>query len=50
MTPEIAEEVDAAHDEDMSAAILRLYRSAWPNFHADWGPTSPALPSVSRRS
>jgi pimeloyl-ACP methyl ester carboxylesterase len=37
MTPEIAEEVDAAHDEDMSAAILRLYRSAWPNFHADWG-------------
>ncbi|MGN9783103.1 hypothetical protein ACTMTF_16845 [Nonomuraea sp. ZG12] len=21
----------------MSAAILRLYRSAGPNFHADWG-------------
>ncbi|GAB7036957.1 MULTISPECIES: alpha/beta fold hydrolase [Catenuloplanes] len=37
MTPDIAKEVDAVHDETMSAAILTLYRSAWPNFHADWG-------------
>jgi pimeloyl-ACP methyl ester carboxylesterase len=37
MSAELAQEVDAAHDEVMSAAILALYRSAWPNFHADWG-------------
>ncbi|MFD3685012.1 alpha/beta fold hydrolase [Nocardiopsis sp. NPDC058631] len=37
MSAELAQEVDAAHDEEMSAAILALYRSAWPNFHADWG-------------
>ena len=37
MTPEVAKEVDAAHDETMSAAILDLYRSATPNLHADWG-------------
>jgi pimeloyl-ACP methyl ester carboxylesterase len=37
MSPELAREVDAAHDEEMSAAILALYRSAWPNFDANWG-------------
>ncbi|WP_328611901.1 alpha/beta hydrolase [Amycolatopsis sp. NBC_00345] len=37
MSPELGREVDAVHDEEMSAAILALYRSAWPNFHADWG-------------
>lgn len=37
MSPELAKEVDEAHDAEMSAAILALYRSAWPNFHADWG-------------
>ncbi|MGW5862574.1 alpha/beta fold hydrolase [Streptomyces sp. NPDC055239] len=34
---ELAKEIDEVHDEEMSAAILALYRSAWPNFHADWG-------------
>ncbi|MFE3826808.1 hypothetical protein [Streptomyces sp. NPDC059092] len=28
---------DGVHDEEMSAAILALYLSAWPNFHADRG-------------
>jgi pimeloyl-ACP methyl ester carboxylesterase len=37
LTPDLAKEIDAAHDEEMSAAILLLYRSAYPNFHADWG-------------
>jgi pimeloyl-ACP methyl ester carboxylesterase len=37
MSAELAREVDAVHDEEMSAAILALYRSAWPNIHADWG-------------
>ncbi|MGW3292570.1 alpha/beta fold hydrolase [Streptomyces xiamenensis] len=37
MTPELGKEVDAIHDEEMSAAVLDLYRSAWPNFAADWG-------------
>ncbi|WP_020123615.1 alpha/beta fold hydrolase [Streptomyces canus] len=37
MTADFAAEVDAAHDETMGAAILALYRSAWPNFHIDWG-------------
>jgi pimeloyl-ACP methyl ester carboxylesterase len=37
MSPELAKEVDEVHDEDMSTAILALYRSAWPNFDADWG-------------
>lgn len=37
MGPELAEEIDDTHDEEMSAAILSLYRSAWPAFHADWG-------------
>ncbi|WP_329065213.1 alpha/beta fold hydrolase [Streptomyces sp. NBC_01429] len=37
MSPELAKEVDDTHDAEMSAAILALYRSAWPNFHADWG-------------
>ncbi|ADH66425.1 alpha/beta fold hydrolase [Nocardiopsis dassonvillei] len=37
MSPELAREVDRSHDEEMSAAVLALYRSAWPNFHADWG-------------
>lgn len=37
MSAELAREVDAVHDEEMSAAVLALYRSAWPNLHADWG-------------
>lgn len=37
MSTRIAKEVDAVHDETMSNAILALYRSAAPNFHADWG-------------
>ncbi|MFC4562278.1 alpha/beta fold hydrolase [Nocardiopsis mangrovi] len=37
MSAEFAKEVDGAHDEEMSAAVLTLYRSAWPNFDADWG-------------
>jgi pimeloyl-ACP methyl ester carboxylesterase len=37
MSEEAGRDVDAAHDEGMSAAILALYRSAQPNFHADWG-------------
>jgi pimeloyl-ACP methyl ester carboxylesterase len=37
MSAELGREVDAIHDEQMSAAILDLYRSARPNFHADWG-------------
>ncbi|MFF2183832.1 alpha/beta fold hydrolase [Streptomyces sp. NPDC058155] len=37
MSPQLAKEVDDIHDEEMSAAILALYRSAWPNFHAAWG-------------
>ncbi|MFC8075059.1 alpha/beta fold hydrolase [Streptomyces sp. NPDC057307] len=37
LSPELAREIDDVHDEEMSAAILALYRSAWPNFHADWG-------------
>ncbi|MFE6387260.1 hypothetical protein [Nocardiopsis dassonvillei] len=37
MSPELAREVDRTHDEEMSAAVLALYRSAWPNLHADWG-------------
>ncbi|MFF9206286.1 alpha/beta fold hydrolase [Streptomyces sp. NPDC014986] len=37
MSADLAAEIDAALDEDMSAAVLALYRSAWPNFHADWG-------------
>jgi hypothetical protein len=43
-SPELAREVDRTHDEEMSAAILALYRSAWPNFHADWAGTSTAPP------
>ena len=38
MSAELAAEVDTVHDEEMSTtAILTLYRSASPNFHADWG-------------
>ena len=37
MSAELAAEVDTAHDEEMSKAILTLYRSAWPNFYTDWG-------------
>lgn len=33
----LAGEIDATHDETMSAAILALYRSSTPNLHADWG-------------
>ncbi|WP_305788327.1 alpha/beta fold hydrolase [Symbioplanes lichenis] len=36
LTAEVGADLDAAHDETMDAAILALYRSAWPNFHADW--------------
>jgi pimeloyl-ACP methyl ester carboxylesterase len=37
LTAALAREVDEIHNEEMSAAILTLYRSAWPNFDADWG-------------
>ncbi|RFU84142.1 alpha/beta hydrolase [Streptomyces triticagri] len=37
MSAELATEVDTVHDQEMSTAILTLYRSAWPNLHADWG-------------
>ncbi|EDY45324.1 hypothetical protein [Streptomyces sp. SPB074] len=37
MSAELAAEVDTVHDEEMSAAILALYRSARPHLHADWG-------------
>ncbi|MGW3298177.1 alpha/beta hydrolase [Streptomyces globisporus] len=37
MSAELATEVDAVHDEVMSAAVLALYRSARPHLHADWG-------------
>jgi hypothetical protein len=36
-TDEMLAEIDATHDEPMSAAILDLYRSAVPNLYADWG-------------
>ncbi|WP_306213814.1 alpha/beta fold hydrolase [Actinoplanes sp. RD1] len=36
MTAEVGADIDAAHDATMDAAILALYRSAWPNFHHDW--------------
>ncbi|AOS64515.1 alpha/beta fold hydrolase [Actinoalloteichus hymeniacidonis] len=37
LSEELGNEIDSVHDEEMSAAILSLYRSAWPNFAADWG-------------
>ncbi len=37
MSPELAKEIDAGHDDTMDAAILALYRSAVPNLYADWG-------------
>ncbi len=37
MSAELAAEVDAVHDEVMSASILTLYRSARPHLHTDWG-------------
>ncbi|SDG93083.1 Pimeloyl-ACP methyl ester carboxylesterase [Lentzea fradiae] len=40
MSAELGREVDEIHDEEMDAAILSLYRSAWPNPYADWGEAS----------
>lgn len=46
MTPEAGADIDAAHDETMDAAILALYRSAWPNFATDWKPAPIATPGL----
>lgn len=37
VTPELMREIDEIHDVPMSEAILALYRTSTPNFHADWG-------------
>ncbi|MCD5310631.1 alpha/beta fold hydrolase [Kineosporia babensis] len=46
LTAEVGDDIDAAHDESMDAAILALYRSAQPNFHADWNPGSIDVPGL----
>jgi hypothetical protein len=37
MSADLARETDGVHDAEMSAEILALYRSAWPDFDTDWG-------------